>query len=54
LTKGKPLGDKVRITMSLDVELWKKLKYLSIEERKPLNQIVVEALKEKLEKAGRI
>jgi hypothetical protein len=53
LVKGKPTSDRVRLVIVLDRELWKKLKYLSVDEEKPVCEIVREAIIEKLEKLGR-
>jgi hypothetical protein len=54
LTKGKPTGSLVRVTLYIDRELWKKLKYLSVDEGKPLAEILREAVAEKLERMGRL
>jgi predicted DNA-binding protein len=54
LTRGKPVGNLVRVTLYLDRELWKKLKYLSVDEGKPLAEILREAVAEKLERMGRL
>jgi predicted DNA-binding protein len=54
VSKGRPVGDRIKITLSLDAELWRKLKYLSVDERRTVNEIVVEAIREKLEKIGRL
>jgi len=48
LVKGKPVSDRVRLVIVLDRELWKKLKYLSVDEEKPVSEIVREAIIEKL------
>lgn len=54
MSKGRPVGDRIKITVVLDDELWRKLKYLSIDERRTVNEIVVEAIREKLERMGRL